>query len=1065
MRHPLAVLVVGDDDQAVLRLVHVHLEDVGAEGEGALERREGVLGKLAPGAPVREDERPSFRVPFSMRSRRHLGRFIAQPWARLAVVLGAVAVALVAGETSAFAASDPRLQYKTLETPHARITFYDGEREAAEHIADLVEQIHDGLADAVGWAPKEKTEILLVDTSEAANGSASAVPYNAIRLILTAPEDMSPLGDVDDWYRELTTHEYTHILHIDHLHGIPAIVNALLGKTLVPNQYQPRWILEGLATYHETARTSGGRLRNPMWNMFLRADVREGNVATIDQMSHFVRRYPQGNLAYLYGSSFIQFIAETYGEGALRKMAHEYGAGVIPWGINRAIRRATGQTFNDMYPAWIASLRREFDAQIADVTRRGLREGTRLTHTGQTVLHPRWIPEGAFDGHAGHLLYYLDDNHDRTGFYVLPLDRAADGRVTRVGEKGRELLVRTGEQSSPAFAPDGSLVFNSLATSNRIFQFGDLFRLPKGATSSFGLETSRERLTRGFRAMDPSVSPDGRQVVFTTNHRGTRYLQIADLPNAPGEELVNLRTLVPSFRFEQAFTPRFSPDGKYVAYSTWRKGGYRDIRLVDVKSGTFVDLATDRAQDGGPSFSPDGRFVLFHSDRTGITNVYAWEIATHELHQVTNVTTGAYEPELSPDGKTLAYVGYTSAGFDLFALPFREEDFLPALPYVDPHPPVPPDAPHRNYEVREYDPLETLVPRRYAVQITPGNFGQGVTITASGSDLAGIHAIGATMRAEIDQPQITGGLSYTYGRLPFDISMSASRSVVPRPIGIGSYRGTAIEETISVASGIQYAIPRTYDAQVFAASYSTGRTAANYTFPIEAYDPFELPRYGYRGQSSYLHFGYTYSSAESYLYSTATERGFVFSTSLDLTDSWLASDFRGYATEMNVLQYISMPWLRHHTVALHLGAGTGGGVFPGRGTYFLSGLVELPIVDVLRNSLIQGGYLLRGYEVGSAYGDNYVLSNAEYRFPIWNVDRGVSSLPLFLNRIHGAVFADWGSAFNVANDAKFKLGTGAEVTLETILGYYGSFYWRLGFAHGWQSGGLDKFYFVAAVPY
>ena len=122
------------------------------------------------------------------------------------------------------------------------------------------------------------------------------------------PEDMSPLGDVDDWYLELVTHEYTHILHTDHIRGLPALINAVLGKTLAPNQVQPRWILEGLGVYMESARTSAGRLRNSQWDMFMRTDVIGDNVATLDQLSNSVRRWPQGNLYYLYGSYFTTWI-------------------------------------------------------------------------------------------------------------------------------------------------------------------------------------------------------------------------------------------------------------------------------------------------------------------------------------------------------------------------------------------------------------------------------------------------------------------------------------------------------------------------------------------------------------------------------------------------------------------------------------------------------------------------------------------------------------------------------------------------------------------------------------
>jgi hypothetical protein len=53
----------------------------------------------------------------------------------------------------------------------------------------------------------------------------------------------------------------------------------------------------------------------------------------------------------------------------------------------------------------------------------------------------------------------------------------------------------------------------------------------------------------------------------------------------------------------------------------------------------------------------------------------------------------------------------------------------------------------------------------------------------------------------------------------------------------------------------------------------------------------------------------------------------------------------------------------------------------------------------------------------------------------------------------------------VIDDVKFKTGAGAELWFDTTLGYLLPFTWRLGFAHGFSSAGIDKAYFIAAVPY
>lgn len=986
---------------------------------------------------------------------------------RLCVWLAAlVSLAFVLTTPSpARAAGDPALRWYTIETPHFRITYHSGLEPVAQHVASIAEDIYGNMSVAVGWTPGERTEIALADGSESANGSAGALPYNAIRLIVTAPEDMSPLGDVDDWYLELVTHEYTHILHTDHIRGIPAIVNAVLGKTLAPNQVQPRWILEGLGVYQESARTSAGRLRNSQWDMFMRADVLGDNVATIDQISNVVRRWPQGNLYYLYGSYFTEWIAKTYGEDALRKMADDYGKQIVPWGFNRSIRRATGKTFVDMYPDWIASMKQRYQAQAAEVRAQGIREGVRLTHHGQTARYPRWIPKNAWPEHAGGLLYFREDQHVRPGLWALPVNRDGRGAVGRIedSERGAEHIARMNGEAVSSFTPEGGVVFGSQEFYKNVYLYGDLEALAPGQKSPFGLpDGARTRLTNGVRAADPSVSPDGRRVVFTQNWNGTRSIHIANLGS---EGLEGIRPLVPTNFMEQAFTPRWSPDGTHVAYSIWKRGGYRDIRYVDVRDGTWRDLTNDRAVDGAPSFSADGRYLYFHSDRTGIMNLYAMELTTGRVRQVTNVLTGAYMPEPSPDGKTLAYVGYTTAGFDLFAMPIDEGAWTDAPEYVDDRPEAPVIT-DKKWDVKPYSPWPTLIPRRYGVQLTEGSFGRVFIATAAQSDITSIHTVTLTSVTEFEKPEIQGSIAYTYARLPFDMGIGLFRTITPRGgYAIGSFQPTVVQETTGLATSISFSQPTAVDSRSYVITHSIARTGAQIPMPSAKLDPYETPSYPPRGLASSLHLGYTYSNAERYLWGVGAERGYSLSLGFDLTDPKLGSDFAGFVSNGDLTIYYSMPWLRHHSVALHAGAGTSGGTFPGRGAFYVGSFVELPLIDTVRNVLIQGGITLRGYPSVIEAGRSYALGNIEYRFPIVNLDRGPSTLPFFLNRISGNVFLDYGSAFDVLDNAQPKTGTGAELWFDSTLGYVAAFTFRLGYARGLSFGGIDKVYFVAAVPY
>ena len=76
---------------------------------------------------------------------------------------------LLFSATIAHAASyDPELTWRTLQTEHFNITFHGGEEQLAQELADIVEQIHDEMTAELAWAPRRRTEVVLVDNTDSA---------------------------------------------------------------------------------------------------------------------------------------------------------------------------------------------------------------------------------------------------------------------------------------------------------------------------------------------------------------------------------------------------------------------------------------------------------------------------------------------------------------------------------------------------------------------------------------------------------------------------------------------------------------------------------------------------------------------------------------------------------------------------------------------------------------------------------------------------------------------------------------------------------------------------------
>jgi outer membrane protein assembly factor BamA len=113
---------------------------------------------------------------------------------------------------------------------------------------------------------------------------------------------------------------------------------------------------------------------------------------------------------------------------------------------------------------------------------------------------------------------------------------------------------------------------------------------------------------------------------------------------------------------------------------------------------------------------------------------------------------------------------------------------------------------------------------------------------------------------------------------------------------------------------------------------------------------------------------------------------------------------------------------------------------------------------------VQSSVLLRGYAPVTEVGSNFALFNSEYRFPIVELEHGISTLPIFLTRVSGSGFFDYGSAFNNVNP-DFKAGTGAELWFDFTFSYVIALTFRLGFEHGLSAEGIDHGYFIAVAAF
>ena len=96
-----------------------------------------------------------------------------------------------------------------------------------------------------------------------------------------------------------------------------------------------------------------------------------------------------------------------------------------------------------------------------------------------------------------------------------------------------------------------------------------------------------------------ATSPDGKMVIF--NAAG--YLYKKELPNSLPERLTN------GIDFE--FEPKFSPDGKFVVYTTWSDEFKGAIKRTELKNGKTISLTDEKGYYYSPSYNNKGDKVVF----------------------------------------------------------------------------------------------------------------------------------------------------------------------------------------------------------------------------------------------------------------------------------------------------------------------------------------------------------------------------------------------------------------------------------------------------------------------
>jgi Tol biopolymer transport system component len=211
----------------------------------------------------------------------------------------------------------------------------------------------------------------------------------------------------------------------------------------------------------------------------------------------------------------------------------------------------------------------------------------------------------------------------------------APARLPFVGEDGLSPSVSHSRPGKPS-----SLVYA------RSFIDDNIWRLDTPAPGAPASSAPVVAISSTRSEIHPKFSPDGRRVAFTSTRSGSWEIWVADPDGGNAVKLTSMDATATG-------GPSWSPDGKWIVFGSNQQGQF-DLYVIAASGGKPRRLTSHPAFDQRAIFSRDGRWLYFASDRTGNFQIWKMPATGGDAIQVTR--NGGWTVGEAPDGAHLYYI-------------------------------------------------------------------------------------------------------------------------------------------------------------------------------------------------------------------------------------------------------------------------------------------------------------------------------------------------------------------------------------------------------------------------